>query len=384
MSLAAPSIESIRLQGRQAFRANGLPHRRLEAWKYTPLRGLEPGVDELASIAPTVEFAGDVAGLEVLSLHEALQADDIALSDLLSTLDTAHPSQALSALNNAALDQGLLIRVRAGVDGGRLELRWPAAEGTAMHHSRVCIVLEPNARLELFESFAAGLDAPLNVVTQVQLQEGACLSQSRLQAGSESAALVTRTEVLQAGQSSYRFTGLDLDGQLVRHDLRAQLQGEGAVCAMNGVYLPTGDAHIDNHLEIEHQAENCLSSQLYRGVLKDRGRAVFNGRVHVYPGADGTEARQSNANLLLSQLAEVNTKPELEIEADEVIASHGATVGQLDEDAVFYLRSRGLGEAAARELLTGAFCRAVLDELEQGPSREALDRALEAAIGGSA
>jgi Fe-S cluster assembly protein SufD len=210
------------------------------------------------------------------------------------------------------------------------------------------------------------------------------LQHAQIQQDDQHATLITRTEIEQFETSRYEFTGLDLGGSLVRHDLRSLLRGAGAHCEFRGAYLPRGSSHVDVHLEIEHRAPNCSSGQFYRGVLEDRGRAVWNGRVHVHPGADGTEARQSNANLLLSRHAEVDTKPELEIEADDVIASHGATVGQLDEDAIFYLRSRGLDEPMARQLLTGAFCRAVVDKLPAGPVREALSGALESALGNSA
>jgi len=380
MNAAAGHLEGLRAAGAAAFQANGLPDRRVESWRYTPLRGLEAGVEGRDTVAPEFLLAGDTDGLEIQALPAALEADRPGLADLLASLGTGHPAQSFSALNNAALNQGLYVRVAAGVDAGRLEWLWRAVAG-AWVHSRVCLVLEPDSRLEVFERFGPELQTSLNVVTQVQLQEGARLVHARLQAGHVAPALVTRIEITQAARSAFEYTGLDLDGQLVRHDLRAQLQGSDAACMMNGAYLPRGTSHVDNHLDVEHRAPGCVSHQFFRGVLDDRARAVFNGRVHVHRGADGTEARQANANLLLSRYAEVDTKPELEIEADEVVASHGATVGQLDEEAVFYLRSRGLDEDQARQLLTAAFCRAVLDRMGAGPSREALSAALSGALG---
>jgi Fe-S cluster assembly protein SufD len=216
---------------------------------------------------------------------------------------------------------------------------------------------------------------------QAALAERAVLTHVRLQQCAAHSLLFTRTEVDQGARSEYRHTGLDLAGGLSRHDLHARLLGPGAHSEINGAYLPSGRSHVDTQLAIDHRAPNCSSSQFYRGVLKDRGRAVFRGRVHVWSGADGTEARQSNANLLLSPHAEVDTKPELEIEADEVIASHGATVGQLDESAVFYMRSRGLNEVMARQLLTGAFCQAVIDRLGDQGLRDRLTPLVAAALG---
>ncbi len=157
--------------------------------------------------------------------------------------------------------------------------------------------------------------------------------------------------------------GFDLGGGLVRHDLHTSLLGSGAKSGINGAYLLDGNRHVDNHARVDHFAAGGFSDQYFRGVAGGSGRAVFNTAVCVHPGADETEARQSNANILLSARAEIDTKPELEIYADEVIASHGATVGQLDELAVFYLRSRGLNEQEARQLLTTAFCQSVSDKL---------------------
>jgi len=141
------------------------------------------------------------------------------------------------------------------------------------------------------------------------------------------------------------------------------LLGSGARAVLNGAYLLDGNRHVDNQARVDHVAPGCFSEQYFRGVAGGSAKAVFNTAVCVHPGADETEARQSNANILLSPFAEINTKPELEIYADEVVASHGATVGQLDEQAVFYLRSRGLSEQEARHLLTTAFCRSVSDKL---------------------
>ena len=149
----------------------------------------------------------------------------------------------------------------------------------------------------------------------------------------------------------------------MRHDLHTSLSGHNAKSSLNGAYLVDGNRHVDNHARVDHLALGGFSEQYFRGIAGGNGRAVFNTAVCVHPGADETEARQSNANILLSRRAEVDTKPELEIYADEVVASHGATVGQLDEQAIFYLRSRGLSEQQARQLLTMAFCQSVSDKL---------------------
>jgi len=200
-------------------------------------------------------------------------------------------------------------------------------------------------------------------VIQIDLHKGASLQHIRFQQESDSAVLITRTEVSQRDESEYNYYGFDLGGRLVRHDLHATLLGRGARAGLNGAYLLDGNRHVDNHARVDHMAVGGYSEQYFRGVAGGNGHAVFNTAVYVHPGADETEARQSNANILLSARAVINTKPEFEINADEVIASHGATVGQLDEQAVFYMRSRGLSEKQARQLLTTAFCRSVSDKL---------------------
>jgi Fe-S cluster assembly protein SufD len=422
-------VRELRRRGAERFGRHGFPNPRLEAWKYTSLRGLEQALERLgtdgdATSAPAAASAHPVPaelastprllmvdgaladsegrlpdGVEALSIEDALFGrtddgeDDLGqqVADLLDSLDTDHPARSLAALNDATLGRGLVLLVRAGVDAGRMLIQWTSSRSAerALCNSRVLLLLEEGARLSLLEQHApraggaatAGLaPSALNIVCQASLGEGARLEQARLQQLDDAAVLVTLTEVRQQAGSEFRHAGLDQGGALARHDLHTRLAGEGASCDLDGAYLPRGHGHVDVHLAVQHAAANCRSSQFYRGVVDDRARAVFNGRVHVLPGADGTEARQSNANLLASPLAEVNTKPELEIEADEVVASHGATVGQLDETAVFYLRSRGLDEAAARQVLTGAFCRAVVERLPEGPVREAFTLRLAARL----
>jgi Fe-S cluster assembly protein SufD len=190
------------------------------------------------------------------------------------------------------------------------------------------------------------------------------LFHTRYQHQSAGSFLVTRTEATQSDNSRFHSTGVDMGEGVARHDVRSMLAGVGASCTLNGVCLTGGSAHADHHLEAVHSAKDCKSEQTFRAVADGRSRVVFNGKVHIMQGADGADARQSSAGLLLSAMAEIDAKPELEIYADEVMANHGATVGQLDETAMFYMRSRGLDEEQARSLLTQAFCRSVTDQLK--------------------
>lgn len=390
-------LKVIRERGAGQFRTHGLPTRKDEAWKYTGLGKLDqaglqlatglkrPGCDrpQPSPLAESglqlklfdgqvLEQSGDLpAGLSVLSLADALHHGVDGLKDLLESLSDKHPkgvrSHGFSALNSATLDSGVVIHVATGIDAGRLSLVWStsAGENPLLFNSRLCVILERGAKLELLEQFESADDNTntSNIILQAELGEEARLQHIRFQQESDSAGLITRTEISQRTNSEYAYYGFDLGGGLVRHDLRTSLLGSGAKSAINGAYLLDGNRHVDNHTRVDHRAPGGFSDQYFRGVAGGSGRAVFNTAVCVHPGADGTEARQSNANILLSARAEIDTKPELEIYADEVIASHGATVGRLDELAVFYMRSRGLNEQDARQLLTTAFCRSVSDRL---------------------
>ena len=390
-------LNAIRQNGAEQFRAHGLPTRKDEAWKYTGLGALDQGGVQLATEVeilkagitnprPLVDtelrinmldgrFLAQIgslrSGLTVLPLTDALNHRVTGLQALLESLSGSQPetgsSHGFSALNSATLEAGACIHVAAGTDAGSLSIIWSTreAEKPLLFNSRICVILEQGAKLELLEQFESPYDNAntSNIVLQANVAEEAVFHHIRFQQESENAVLITRTEVSQQADSECAYFGFDLGGGLVRHDLHTSLLGSGAKTAINGAYLLDGHRHVDNHARVDHQAPDGTSEQYFRGVAGGSGRAVFNTAVCVHPGADGTEARQSNANILLSKRAEVDTKPELEIYADEVIASHGATVGQLDEQAVFYMRSRGLSEKEARQLLTTAFCRSVSDKL---------------------
>ena len=400
-------VSVLRRRGLGAFRQHGLPTRRVERWRYTPLAGLPVNRTEnlgavtesaaaglpvgVAELPEVLMVDGSLArrpdrlsdGVVIEALEDALRGETGSLRDVLDNLEIHGPDVSLSALNTAMLGQGAVIRVRAGFDAGSMMLRWLSEDHSAlMRHSRLCVLLEPGASLQLVEQFEGSTNngTRMNLVTQIHLGSDARLEQVRLQQESEDAVLITRTEVVQDAHSDYRYVGLDLGGALVRHDVRSRLQAPGAQCALNAASLTQGQSHVDTHLDAEHLAENCRSKQLFRAVLSDRSRVVFNGRVLVGTGADGSEAHQSSAGLLLSRGAEINSKPELEIYADEVVASHGATVGQLDEDQLFYLRSRGLDAEQARRVLVTAFCRIVITQISDEVLCDALGTRLDDAM----
>jgi Fe-S cluster assembly protein SufD len=221
-----------------------------------------------------------------------------------------------------------------------------------------------------------------NAVTEVVVAEDAWVEHSRIQRESEAAYHIGCTQVEQARDSYYRSFTLAMGGAIARHDLRARLGAENVETLLYGLYLARGDQLVDNHTVIYHDQPNCRSWEVYKGILDGRSHAVFNGKVLVQPEAQKTDAKQTNRNLLLSDGAKVDTKPQLEIFADDVKCTHGATVGRLDETAYFYLQSRGIPRAAARQLLTYAFAAEVVGEVDSVPVREALDRLIRQRLGG--
>ncbi len=364
-------LQALRQTAAGHFRSSGLPHRKIEAWKYTPLKAVESLALETASNEQALPMdlppsLGEGAAL--VDFVDGRLSDTLPLLPPGVTLLPLTAGIAFNALNTACADQGFVVHVAAGVDAGTLAIRWAfsANHGEAMSHPRLLILLDEGARLDLLEQYqsAADVTAGLNVLTQAELGARSRLHHTLVQAESERAVVMTSTMIHQAEDSRYSYHGFDLGAGLARHEITALLMGAGASADIAGAFVLGGRRHADHHVNVEHRARDCRSEQFFRGVLGGRSRGVFNGRALIQPGADGSSVRQSNANLLLSPLAEIDTKPELEIYADEVEASHGATVGQLDETAVFYLRSRGLSEADARRLLTTAFCHAVSDRLE--------------------
>jgi len=392
------------------FSASGLPTRKTEAWKYTPVRALETLNPSVSGPAPRARqnvifpepvcpagavadigngcLAGDlpdtIAGVTLLPLAKGLEAYPEKLQGMLACVDLEGAARIFTALNTAFLDQGLVVHVGENVKAGSLLIRWAFSDEqkAQLNNFRILLLLDPGAELEIIEQYeSAGETAgALNVVTQIDLAEGAVLKHIRVQSESDGVVLLTSTSVEQAAGSNYCYSGFDLGGGLVRHELDSILAGTGAEAGFNGAFILDRKRHVDNHVSVEHAARGCSSTQFFRGVLGGSSRGVFNGRALISPGADESKVKQSNANLLLSTLAEMDTKPELEIYADEVEAAHGATVGQLDEAAIFYMRSRGLSDKQARRMLTSAFCHAVTDRIEDRVLAERIAGMLDAVM----
>jgi Fe-S cluster assembly protein SufD len=406
----AAGLGAHRREALDAALRDGLPGPRSEAWKYTPLRALErrafvaapasaadaDAVAKALDTVPTPRLAfidgrfdashSDVstlpAGIDAQPLSQILQNGDPRDANFLQRR-YAGADEVFAMINAALAEEGAVVRVDRTTGAlATLHLVFlstgisPEA-GVAL---RNVIALRNGAALSLIEHhIALGEHRGLaNHVSHVHLGQRARLTHVRVQAEAEGASAFARTDAVLARDADYRRTDLELGAALSRHELNVRLEGEGATLVANGVLFADGKRHLDTRLGIEHIARDTSCDLLWRGLGAGRGRAVFHGGIVIREGADGANANLSNKNLLLSAQAEIDTQPVLVIHADEVQAAHGATVGQLDPTALFYLRSRGLPEADARALLTAAFCREVLAGIDDAALRESLTITLDA------
>jgi Fe-S cluster assembly protein SufD len=273
------------------------------------------------------------------------------------------------SLNTALLQDGACILI-----GRNVTVRTPvhllflsSGEGEpGVSFPRNLIVAAEGSSLDLVEHYA-GLNGGgyfTNAVTEIAQGENAVVNYYKIQEERRNAFHIATVQVRQSRSSRFSSHSISMGGALVRNDINAVLDGEGAECTLNGLYTLDGEQHEDNHTRIEHARPHCASHELYKGILDGNSTGVFNGKIYVHKDAQKTDAKQTNKNLLRSENASINTKPQLEIFADDVKCTHGATIGQLDEEAVFYLRARGIGEEEARNLLTCAFARDIIGRVK--------------------
>jgi Fe-S cluster assembly protein SufD len=316
-------------------------------------------------------------GVRAGSLAEALAADRDRVEPHLGRVagDAAH---AFAALNTAFLRDGSFVQVSRGVAVGEpihlLYVSAPDGEPT-VSYPRTLVVAEEGSRVTLVESYVGpGAGVYLtNAVTEIAAGEGAIVDHVKLQRESDGAFHVGLLQARLGRDTGFTSHVLTLGGGLVRNDTNAVLEGEGASAVLNGLYVTDGRQHVDNHTLIDHRSPRGVSRELYKGVLDGASRGVFDGTIIVRKDAQKTDAWQTNKNLLLSEEALVDTNPRLQILADDVKCKHGSTVGQLDEHAIFYLRSRGVGIEAARSLLIHAFVNDIIDRVAVAPLRAGLE-----------
>ncbi len=383
----------------------GVPDRRQEAWRYTGIEGLlKADFRPLGEVTPPPARArvealcldADVAGravfvdgvfraeyshlqdtaVEVTPLRAALAAGDRAALEAIGSLSGAG-AHLFEALNLATLLDGALIKIGDGHHEARpFELLHLTTSGADRHsvNIRHLLQLGREAKMQLVERYQS-LDDSLcftNQVMEILLGDGAYLRHERVQMEGARGYHLGEIHLQPGGGSHYRACLAAIGAAWSRTGLHLRFAEEGAGCEIDGLYL-AGDGQLtDHHLDIDHAVSACNSRATFKGLLSGQGRAVFDGRVAVQPGAQKTDAHLGNANLMLSRMAEVDTKPQLEIYADDVQCSHGTTVGQLDEEALFYLRSRGLDAAEARRMLSLAFAGEILERFPTAALREVL------------
>ena len=284
-----------------------------------------------------------------------------------------------TALNTAFFQDGGYVYVPAGQ---RLEAPVQllfistATEAGAASHPRNLILAEKGSEVTVLESYVSGAEAPglTNAVTELVLGEGAVVEHGRFQDESRNAFHLAAVHAQLGRSCRFISHSIATGARLSRNNIRTALAGEGVECILNGLYLTRGDQLADHHMVVEHAQPRCVSHEYFNGILDGRSKGVFHGRILVRPAAQKTDAKQTNKNLLLSEDATVDTKPQLEIYADDVKCTHGATVGQLNEEAIYYLRTRGLGPETARRMLIHAFAGEIIERIRHAPAREELDK----------
>lgn len=399
-SLPGDKLSLIREAAMGQFQARGFPTTRQENWKYTDVKPIARSAFGIAEEKPAAGYEKQLelarlSGLESHELvfingrfsveHSRLQdlPQGVVLEDMSSALNNHSKlvdsimsnttlndqSNPFHILNTAFIHDGVLIHVPDDCSIDKpINLIYLSgySDNEFSAHPRNLIFLGNGASLTVIENYVGAKDSQyfINTVTDAVLASNAVLTHYKLQQESVESYHIGNFNIYQDRDSQVNSHSISLGGSLVRNDIKVQLDAEGAGVLLNGLYMANGKQHIDNHTLINHLQPHTNSEEHYRGVLNDRGRGVFNGKVVVHKDAQKTDAAQSNANLLLSDQAEIDTKPELEIYADDVKCSHGSTVGQLDKDMMFYLRSRAIDETTAKSILTFAFAEEVIKRIE--------------------
>ncbi len=398
-------IAGIREQAIGQFKVRGLPRMSDEAWRYTNIRAVEKNEFHLppkpngAASQSGAEWAAfdshrliivdgwfrpdqSVAleelppGLVVVPLAQVISSSECILPEDLVNQVMQHlgtmangPEHGFEALNAAFAADGAVVCLKSNVSLDKpIELVFASSDDAASALSNSCNFLfaGPHARATVIERYVSSAQTAHMTVTSffANVDESARIEHCRFQDESRKAFHIGSTRIRQHSRSNYRLHSHALGASLSRHDVTEELIGEHSACELNGLYIGQGSQHIDSYTNIRHECNHATSHEYYKGILDDRSRAVFHGRIRVAPQAQKTDSHQQNRNLLLSRHAEADTKPQLEIYADDVKCAHGATIGQLEEEEIFYLQSRGLSEAKSRSILTDAFASEIVERIE--------------------
>lgn len=403
-------LRGLRLAAAERFAAAGFPTRRDEEWRFTnvspiaetpftlateaqsrlTVEGLRPfiyeGMNGTQLVFVNGHFHADLSspafpqGVVVSSLASAMAAyPDLVEANLgrYAQFDT----QAFVALNTAALEDGAFVHIKRGVvvdEPIHLLFVSTPSTGPTVSHPRTLIIAEENCQATIVESYSGTADQVYftNAVTEVVAAENSVLDHYKVQRESVKAYHIATMQLQLARSANFSSHSIALGGLLVRNDANAYLGGEGIECTLNGVYLGNDRQVIDNHTAIDHAMPHCNSHEVYKGILDGHSRGIFNGKIYVRQDAQKTDAKQTNQTLLLSPTAQIDTKPQLEIFADDVKCTHGATIGQLSDEALFYLRARGIPQDQARALLTYAFASDIVSRIKVDAIRAQLDQVL--------
>lgn len=377
-----PWVAALQTEALNAFSCSGFPGRKDEEWKYT---SLQPFLEHYfrEKVAPPRNIPDFPLKNSINIINGSILIPDLQLpseaivmplaqafiehADILKQhWDNSPYAHGFHALNTAFLNTGIFIWLPSGIRlEAPLHISHYQDEDQGAHYLRHVIIAEADSELTLVEDYSGAANKAYftNRIMDIHLQAKAKLSHILIQRESKAAFHIGLANVTQAQGSRFDSHSFSVGGKLVRSDLDIRFAGEYAQCLMNGVYVPGEGQHIDHHTTVHHALPHCNSQQDYKGILTGRSRAVFNGKIIVSEDAQQTDAKQQNKNLLLSAGAEIDTKPQLEIFADEVICSHGATVGQLDEDALFYMATRGMGREEASACLVHAFAAENLQQI---------------------
>lgn len=397
---SAPWLDALRFEGSEQWLQANWPGRRTELWKYTPLQALQRGgfsqwasaqahtLDDNATLKLEAirlvfvngEFDAQAStGLNssVVRFSQANKDQQAIIADNLGKIvDTKR--HLFASLSNAWLQDGVLIHVAKNTQLNLpvyvLHVSTPEAE-PAIANTRVLLVLEEGAQAELIEHFVSDAQEQngfVNSLTEINVAGNARCDHYRINLEEEHLIHVGGVHIHLHRDAQYHGFTLAEGSKLKRLDYQISYKGRGAQGNLNGVYLPRNQQLLDYHTNVEHEVAHCTTSEVFRGIISDHAKAVFNGRIHIHPDAQKTLAELSNKNLLTSDSAEVDTKPELEIYADDVKCAHGATISQLDPTSMFYLQSRGLTKTQARTMLSFGFINELLQDLPQAAVREYL------------
>jgi len=391
-SPTAPWLQELREAAFHRFAELGFPTTHDEEWRFTNVAPIARTKFRPASPIIRDSFPSPTRAMTFLNGHLIEKSKSLPDGVIVGSLVDGDPGVAqhlaryasydrnpFVALNTAFCGDGSFVRVPRGMVLEKpVDISYATGPGTdgAVTHPRTLVFVGPGAHCTIGEYYLGGEDPYFtNAVTEIVVGDGAVVDHYKVQLEGPRAYHIATMQVQLGRSANFSSHSISLGGALVRNDVNAVLS-EGTEATLNGLYIVNGTQHIDNHTVIDHAKPHGTSHELYKGILDGKAQAVFNGRIIVRKDAQKTDSKQTNKNLVLSDEAVINTKPELQILADDVRCTHGATIGQLDSEALFYMQSRGIGKSDARSLLTYAFAQDIVDRIKVQSLKDSLERIL--------